>query len=711
LHPVRAEIARSWCRILNAVGKNDESLARCDEAIRILQTRGEQSRTDLYLTQVNRGITLGMLGRPAEGVAALRSAVRGLRERLPPTSPEVLEAVRALGVVLVDAGSVDDGAKLLATSLQEQKAILGDAHPDVLLSQGNYGVVLAMQGKLVEAKAVLTDYASKADTMRGLYGRDERTMRGVFSRFASTRMFLAKILIVQGECAKAFDWMENTKARALLDQLRERAFLDAATIANRQLLGSLEQTRTRLYVDRAHAAGDGARQTAIDGRLRNIDEQIGTLVKVARAGQRTFEVRPAPSELILSRRIPANTTIASFGLADDDILIVRYRASDGFQCKTLDQWGGLTATLLATRELQATPGGIAGLLAGNAAQPARRLIRTGARSFSVIPRSSPIPTGATPVASSDDVLETMGRELMAWLVNSPKEAARLVVSADGLLNLLALDALRLDGHLIVQDHGISHVASFASTRKRGSEQQRRTLGQMIAFGDPVYGSPDMPTSFADSARGASLIVRGALDEATANWPRLPASALELRALSGLFGLESGKTLFTRGGANVRVLKSLNASGALAKARYLVFSAHAIADLHDPELSSIVLSVPAGGAARDAYLTATELAALDLRADLVYFSACDTGYGQVVSGEGVLGLSGGALVAGARATVHTLWSVVDAASAEFTTRFFAAIRKGMTAEAALTSTKRSFAQEPQHASPAYWAPYVLVQAGQ
>jgi tetratricopeptide (TPR) repeat protein len=708
LHPVRAEIARSWCRILTAVGKAEESLRRCDEAIAILQTRGAQSRTDIDLTQVNRGIALGLLGRSDEAVDALRSAVHGLRERLPPSTPELMEAVRALGVVLVEAGRLDDGAALLAASFREQKGVLGEMHPDVLLSQGNYGVVLAMQGRLGEAKEVLTDYATKADTMRRLYGRDVRTLRGVFSRFASTRMFLAKILIAQGQCAQAFDWMETTKARTLLDQLRDRAFLDAATVANRELLGSLEQARTRLYVDRARAIGDGARQTDIDSRLRVINEQIGAIISAVRGQESPLEAAQTPSQALLSRNVSADTTIASFGLADDDILIVRFRASDGFQCKSLDPWDGLAETLLAARELQATPGGIAGLLSGNATRPAMRLVRTGVRSFSLVLRSQSIPESATPAASGDEVLETLGRELLGWLVDAPKAANRLIVSPDGLLNLLALDALRIDGQLVVQDHGVTQVASFAPGRSTARSMGRRPTASMIAFGDPVYGAEELPTSANDSARGAALIVRGALDEAMANWPPLPASAVELKALSTSFGLIVGKTLFTREAASVRMLKGLDRSGALARARYLVFSAHALADLQDPELSSVVLSAPPDGGARDAYLTASELAALHLGADLVYFSACETGYGQVVSGEGMLGLSAGALVAGAHATVHTLWNVVDASSAEFTTRFFAAIRRGMSPEAALIRTKRSFVQEPQHASPAYWAPYVLMQ---
>lgn len=708
LHPVRGEIARSWCRILNLVGKMEESLRRCNEALEILSARGEQSRTDVYLTQVNRGITLGLLGQTAEAVESLRSAVRGLRKTLPPNSPEVLEAVRALGVVLADSGDVDGGGTLLATSYQEQKALLGDLHPDVLLAQGDYGVVLAMQGKLEQAERILTDYATKADTMRGLYGRDERTTRGVFSRFASTRMFLAKLLIVQGRCREAFDWIEATKGRALLDRLRERADIDAAGAADRQKFGALEQARTRLYVERARASGDGARQSDVDARLRTIDDEIGALLQASRVSSAAAGVQVPPSQSVLRRNPAAGTILVSFGLADDEVLLVTYRKPQGFQCTTLERWPGLASTLFATRALQATPSGFAGLLAGSSTAPGRRLIRSGPRTFDLVERSADVPPGSSVVPTGADVLEIAGHELLSWLVRQADGAKRMVISPDGLLNVVAVDALPVDGRTLIERYPVSQVISFAELALQQAPPPKRA-GSMIVFGDPPYASPDASQSTADAARGAAALLRGSLDDAAVTWPPLPASAKEVRTLSSMYGLVPGKTLFTRESASASNLKALSAAGELSKVSYLVFSAHAIADLADPELSSVVLSQPVGGSPRDAYVTAADLSALRLSSDLVFFSACETGFGQVVSGEGVLGLSAGALTAGSRATVHTLWNVVDAASAEFTARFFAAVRAGASPEVALASTKRAFLRDPKRAAPAYWAAYVLVKA--
>ena len=230
---------------------------------------------------------------------------------------------------------------------------------------------------------------------------------------------------------------------------------------------------------------------------------------------------------------------------------------------------------------------------------------------------------------------------------------------------------------------------------------------MIAFGDPIYGNATTATP-NKAAKRAAQALRGVISEG-ADWPKLPASEMELRSLSALFTLVPGKSLFKNEAATARNLKTLDSDGALIQARYLVFSAHAFADLTDPEISSVVLSVPQGGVSRDAYFTATELAALKLNSDLVYFSACETGYGQVVSGEGVVSLSSAVLVAGARSTIHTLWSFVDSTTAEFTRRFFTAVRRGAPPEEALTRIKREFSKEPRHSSSAFWASYVLMQA--
>jgi tetratricopeptide (TPR) repeat protein len=713
LHPVRAEIERSWCRVLTSVGKITESLAKCDEALAILTARADEDHTEIFRTQVNRGMALALLGRSDEATNALRLAVHGLRETLPPHAPEVLQAVRALGVTLVNSQHLDEGAALLAASFRESRAALGDAHPDVVLAEGEYGVVLAIQGHLPEAESVLKDYAAKTEIMRRLYGRDDRTTVGVFSRFASTRMFLAKLLVVQGRCEEAFDWMETSKARSLIDRVRERASLGGAGAGIRERVSALEQMRAQLYIQRAQIAGDAAQQTHIDGKLRSIANEIDLVAKGLLLSDGAGDAPGTPSHQLIRHGGLMNTALVSFGLVDDEVLVVTYRRPAGFQCTTLGNWDHLQDTMQATRALESTPGGVPGLLAGSSRIAAQRLLRTGSRSYAIVPRSAAIPTGASPVTSSDALLGSVGQGLMGWVVKSVRPVQHLVISADGVLSLVALDALQVDGHALVEGYSIAQVVSFAGTPALSGTVQQKSAAPnaMILFGDPMYGRATPEQGEKDSIARAALIVRGSPDEGPAIWQRLPASAKEVSALRSRYGLVPGRTLFTRGTATLENVRLLANAHAFERARYLVFSTHAVADLSAPELSSIVLSLPPGRPSRDAYLTAAELATLSLRTELVFFSACETGYGQVAAGEGVLGLSVGALVAGSRKTVHTLWSVIDTATADFTARFFAALQHGSNPQDALTATKRHFEKDPIHRDAAYWAPYVIVELWQ
>jgi tetratricopeptide (TPR) repeat protein len=710
LHPIRAEILRSWCRVLTSVGKLEESLRRCDESLAILKQRADADQTEQYRTAVNRGVTLALLGRAEEAREALRGAVKGLRETMPAHAPELLEGVRALGVTLVNANHLQEGAALLAASFTESRDALGPQHPDVVLGEGEYGVALALQGDLAEAEHVLKDFATKSETMRRLYGRDDRATVGVFSRLASTRMFLAKLMIGQGRCQEAFDWIETTKARLLVDRIAEHASLESARQSIQNRVGALERERLELIIQRERVT-DAARQSEIDSKLREIEAEVARL---AAGTQGLGSGQISPSQNIARHGAIARTALVSFGIVDDEVLVAVFRPQSGYRCTTLGVWDGITESMQAVRAVESTPGGVPGLLAGSIASPAQRVVQTGPRSFALIARAAPIPAGQSIVTSTDALLSAAGHALMAWVYESAGPVDHLIISADGVLHLIALDALKIDGAALISHFSITQVATFMSTVAPASRQSPAPAvfaGQkpfrMILFGDPTYSPNFDAKGHSASIAQAALAVRGVFNEETGAWNQLPASPKEVRALSASFGLVPGETVFTRGTATSANLRRIDRNRTLLNAQYLVFSAHAVADLDAPELSSVVLSQPRGMASRDAYFTAADLASLHLRTKLVYFSACETGYGPIAGGEGMLGLSVGALTAGSRATVNTLWSVFDASTAEFTLRFFESIQHGKSPEEALTVTKRQMMQDPKWRDPAYWAPYVLV----
>jgi CHAT domain-containing protein len=116
----------------------------------------------------------------------------------------------------------------------------------------------------------------------------------------------------------------------------------------------------------------------------------------------------------------------------------------------------------------------------------------------------------------------------------------------------------------------------------------------------------------------------------------------------------------------------------------------------------------GDTDNDGALQAWEIySQLKLKADLVVLSACETGRGQEVEGEGLVGLSRALQYAGARSIVASQWKVADRSTAELMVAFHRALRQGLAKDEALRRAMAHVRGNPATSHPYYWAPFVLV----
>jgi CHAT domain-containing protein len=147
---------------------------------------------------------------------------------------------------------------------------------------------------------------------------------------------------------------------------------------------------------------------------------------------------------------------------------------------------------------------------------------------------------------------------------------------------------------------------------------------------------------------------------------------------------------------------------LAGYRNLLFATHALIDNTHPELTAIVLSlVDQNGNPVDGYLRLHEIQNLNLSADLVVLSACSTGLGKDVEGEGLIGLTQGFIYAGAARVVVSLWKVDDDATAELMIKFYRGmLKEGKRPAEALRAAEVEMSKSDQWKSPHYWAAFVL-----
>jgi CHAT domain-containing protein len=150
------------------------------------------------------------------------------------------------------------------------------------------------------------------------------------------------------------------------------------------------------------------------------------------------------------------------------------------------------------------------------------------------------------------------------------------------------------------------------------------------------------------------------------------------------------------------------SGQLSQYRYIHFATHGLADSERPELSTIALSLyDEQGRPQEGFLRAHEVYNLDLPAELVTLSACETGLGKLTRGEGLVSLTRGFMYAGAARVIVSLWSVNDRATAELMEKFYRRMLVGAERPAAaLRAAQVEMWQEKKWEAPYYWAAFTL-----
>ncbi|MEZ4885587.1 MAG: CHAT domain-containing protein [Chitinophagales bacterium] len=206
------------------------------------------------------------------------------------------------------------------------------------------------------------------------------------------------------------------------------------------------------------------------------------------------------------------------------------------------------------------------------------------------------------------------------------------------------------------------------------------------------------TAFAPFAVGENALAeRGIADSILQNLPALIHSKFELDVLSQMF---EGH-FYYGSDANESAVKQ-----ACSKASILHFSTHTLIDDADP-MYSVMLFANTEEQDNEGRLYAYELYNRKIDAEMAVLSACETGYGKLSRGEGILSLSRAFVHSGCPSTVMSLWQIDDAASAKVMLHFYQHLQNGSTKDEALRQAKIDYLQETEsaYAHPYYWAALV------
>jgi CHAT domain-containing protein len=325
--------------------------------------------------------------------------------------------------------------------------------------------------------------------------------------------------------------------------------------------------------------------------------------------------------------------------------------------------------------------------------------------------------GAPPSAAdrqrSDRLMDLIVKPIASHL-NRP----RLVFVVDGILARVPFAALadpnRRGGEPLIADHEVVYAPSGSVVALlRADDRPARATKTVAVFADPVYSPLDVRVNGhsgeATTAKSTSTVpeLTRALEDVeggAADLSRLIGSRREAAAIAALTP-ENARRVATDFGAS----RAAASDPKLREYRVLHFATHALINTVHPELSGIVLSlVDPDGKPQDGFLRLHDIYSMDLSAQLVVLSACRTGLGREIRGEGLIGLTRGFLYAGAQRVVGSLWQVDDRATAELMKRFYTSLLgpQPVSPAAALAAAQRSIRAEPQWQAPYYWAGFVL-----
>jgi CHAT domain-containing protein/Tfp pilus assembly protein PilF len=297
---------------------------------------------------------------------------------------------------------------------------------------------------------------------------------------------------------------------------------------------------------------------------------------------------------------------------------------------------------------------------------------------------------------------------------------RLAIAADGVLARVPFAALpdpRGTGEPLVERHDIVTLpsASVLDAIRRRIAVRAPAQGLLAVVADPVLdragalagaqpAAGQGPSVAAPSiGLAAAAVTRAARDLGLVDLRPIPFTRQEAAAIMAL--APPAQTLHATGPAASR---KLVLDGGLARYRIVHLATHAFLHPQHPELSGVVLSLfDRGGRPQDGFLRSYEIAELDLPAELVVLSACRTGVGREVPGEGLVGLTQSFFQAGAARVLASLWDVDDAATARLMAGFYRELLvNGRSPAAALRAAQRAMRAEPRWSAPAYWAGFVV-----
>ncbi len=692
-----------------AVGYHEKSLALFRDA----KLRQQEGRS-----LINLGECFLKLGRPQESIELSNRALSLLRAIKDRDGEGI--TLSNIGAAYNASGQFGKAAESLSEALEIAREV---KKPERLREVLNELARLERnQGNLTKASTYLEQSLNSLENSRSeIYSPQSRA---AFLAAEQESLGLYTDLLMRRHRAEpnkgldvlAVEVSERSRARVLLELLNEariniRQDVDAALLAEEQALGK----KVNIWAQRLEQATKPELVARLKLELSQLESEFErTQVAIRRASpQYAALTQPQPLRLReIQQQLDADTLLLQYSLGEERSYL----------------WA-ITEDSLTSYELPKAE------VIDRSARQVYELLQA----RSTIKRRETVAQQRQRLARADTQLAAAAQRL-SQLVVAPVAAQladkRLVIVADGALQYLPFAMLPEPAAgqnqpvvaryqpLIVKHEVVSLPSASALAIQRGELAGRQPAPKMLAvIADPVFDrtdarltdtakessdqAPTQTRSFDDERSIVHLAEKSAdPGNGTARRlviPRLPFTRQEATQLLALAPKDA-----TFGALDFQANRVTVLSPELSRYRYVHFATHGVLDSERPGLSSLLLSmVDAQGKPQDGFLRANDIYNLKLPAELVVLSACQTGLGKEIKGEGLVGLTRGFMYAGAARVVVSLWNVNDQATAELMTKFYRKmLKQGERPAAALRAAQVELQRQKQWQSPYFWAAFVM-----
>jgi tetratricopeptide (TPR) repeat protein len=575
---------------------------------------------------------------------------------------------------------------------------------DLFIANTGLGTVFEGTGENLKAGEHYLKAVQLIEQLRTGLSRSEREQFfdvrvGGFYR-TSPYKGLARVLMRMKKPLDAFQRSEYTKARVFAESLSrwsEGATFDVppeilkedAEINDR--ISALKKSRQKAY-----EGGNKQVIEALDPQIKELETKFDAHVKALRDKHALFAATKYPEPMDLGQAaLDENEWLLAYDVSDSGVLIYLIKGKQLVR----SLFKPISATQLE-----------------DLVQKFRRGVEIGMKE-SIVEKIK-----SFDFASGKKCADFLLADLLPDLpINAP-----LIIVPDGCLGVVPFEMLVLneggstrtgkpipyvtDAEFFGDRNPISYYQSLTALSLVRTLRTRKKSGERtLAMVDPIFATDD-----ARFVKTTSEERRALLDKLTGErlmsfrsdlgltFPRLPTTG------------ELGQLLKTADPANTDLYDGFKAQKTvllqmdLTKYRACVLATHGYygKDLPGIQEPVLIFTLPGQAAGRDGFLRMTEVMGLKINSELVALTACQTGLGKQISGEGIMGMGRAFQYAGARSVLMSLWTVAETSSVQLVENFFRHMKEGKNKLEALKLAREEI-RKNGYDHPFFWAPFILV----